>query len=142
KTGKSLPRPTLLRNNYGGSLSGPIIKDRFFFFYNYEARRDARQGTVNRLVPLTSLGQGLLKFKAQPPAVGGVLPATVPVTLTTAQLNALTTTPVGGTPLVDLNPVAVAILADAANKYPSNNTDVGDGVNTGGYRFNAPLPVK
>jgi len=138
-TGKSLPRPTLLRNNYGGSLSGPIKKDRLFFFYNYEGRRDARQGTVNRLVPLASLGQGLLKFNARNATTG----TNVPVTLTTAQLNALTTNGLpGGTPLVDLNPVTVAILANAASKYPSNNTDVGDGVNTGGFRFNAPLPVK
>jgi hypothetical protein len=134
KTGKSLPRPTLLRNNYGGSLSGPIKKDRLFFFYNYEARQDARQGTVNRLVPLASLGQGLLKFRASNGAN---------VTLTTAQLNSLTTNGLpGGTPLVDVNPVTVAILAGAAARYPSNNTDLGDGVNTGGYRFNAPLPVK
>ncbi|HEU0252310.1 MAG TPA: carboxypeptidase-like regulatory domain-containing protein, partial [Pyrinomonadaceae bacterium] len=84
-TGKSVVRPTLLRNNYGGSLEGPIVKDRFFFFYNYEARRDARQGTVNRLVPLASLGQGLLRFNARLPAsAGGGL---VPVTLNTAQLN-------------------------------------------------------
>lgn len=138
KTGKSLPRPTLLRNNYGGSLSGPIKKDRLFFFYNYEARQDARQGTVNRLVPLASLGQGLLKFTARTPAG-----ANVPVTLTPAQLNALTTNGLpGGVPLVDLNPVTMGILAGAASRYPSNNTDVGDGVNTGGYRFNAPLPVK
>jgi hypothetical protein len=137
-TGKSLPRPTLLRNNYGGSFSGPIKKDRFFFFYNYEARRDARQGTINRLVPLASLGQGLLKFTARTPAG-----ANVPVTLTTAQLNALTTNGLPtGTPLVDVNPVTVNILANAASKYVSNNTDVGDGVNTGGFRFNAPLPVK
>ena len=136
-TGKSLPRPVLLRNNYGGSFSGPIKKDRLFFFYNYEARRDARQGTINRLVPLASLGQGLLKFRAS----NGTN-----VTLTTAQLNALTTSVTNGVPsgaaLVDVNPVTVAILANAAAKYPSNNTDVGDGVNTGGYRFNAPLPVK
>jgi hypothetical protein len=142
-TGKSLPRPVLLRNNYGGSFSGPIVKDRFFFFYNYEARRDARQGTVNRTVPLASLGQGLLKFRAQPPAIGGVVQPTVLVTLTTAQLNALTTNGLStGTPVVDVNPVTVAILANAASKYPSNNTDLGDGVNTGGFRFNAPLPVK
>lgn len=133
-TGKSLPRPTLLRNNYGGSIGGPIKKDRLFFFYNYEARQDARQGTVNRLVPLASLGQGLLKFRASNGAN---------VTLTTAQLNALTTNGLpGGTPLVDVNPVTVAILAGAAARYPSNNTDLGDGVNTGGFRFNAPLPVK
>jgi hypothetical protein len=139
-TGKSLPRPVLLRNNFGGSFSGPIIKDRFFFFYNYEQRRDARQGTVNRLVPLASLGQGLLKFNARNASTG----LNVPITLTAAQLNSLTT--VGGNPaaqaVVDVNPVALAILADAARKYPSNNTDVGDGFNTGGFRFNASLPVK
>ncbi|CAN5534960.1 hypothetical protein BH10ACI2_BH10ACI2_14080 [soil metagenome] len=134
KTGKSLPRPTLLRNNFGGSIGGPIIKNRLFFFYNYEQRRDARQGTVNRTVPLASLGQGLLKFRASTGAL---------VTLTTAQLNGLTTNGLTtGTPLVDVNPVTVAILAGAAARYPSNNTDVGDGFNTGGYRFNASLPVK
>ncbi|HET7113093.1 MAG TPA: TonB-dependent receptor, partial [Pyrinomonadaceae bacterium] len=142
-TGKSLPRPTLLRNNYGGSLGGPIKKDRFFFFYNYEGRRDARQGTVNRLVPLASLGQGLLKFTARRP--DGSL---VPVTLNTAQLNQLTTgfnnttnTPTGNA-VVDVNPVTVGILASAAQRYPANNFRIGDGVNTGGFQFNTPLPVK
>ena len=137
-TKKALPRPVLLRNNFGGSLGGPIRKDRLFFFYNYEGRRDARQETVNRTVPLASLGQGLLKFNARTPAG-----ATVPVTLTTAQLNALTTNGLAtGTPLVDVNPVTVAILAAAAAKYPANNFRVGDGVNTGGFQFNAPRPVK
>ena len=145
-TGLSIPRPTLLRNNYGGSLEGPIKKDRFFFFYNYEERRDARQGTVNRLVPLASLGQGLLKFNARlPVSAGGGL---VPVTLNTTQLNGLTTsfnnttqTP-GGNPVVNVNPVTVAILANAAAKYPANNDRLGDLVNTAGFQFNAPLPVK
>jgi hypothetical protein len=144
-TGLSVKRPTLLRNNFGGSLSGPVMKDRFFFFYNYEGRRDARQGTVNRLVPLASLGQGLLRFTARTPGANGVL---VPVTLTTAQLNNLTTgfnnntqTPTGNA-LVNVNPVTIGILADAAAKYPANNFRIGDGVNTGGFQFNAPLPVK
>ncbi len=149
-TGKSIPRPTLLRNNYGGSLGGPAIKDRFFFFYNYEGRRDARQGTVNRLVPLATLGQGLLKFNAQPPRPCPTcpLPPPVPVTLNTSQLNSLTTgfnntthVPTGAS-LVDVNPVTVAILANAAAKYPANNFRIGDGVNTGGFQFNTPLPVK
>src|SRR5689334_18499938 len=142
-TGKSIPRPTLLRNNYGGTLGGPVVKDRFFFFYNYEGRRDARQGTVNRIVPLASLGQGLLKFTARTPT--GTL---VPVTLSTAQLNQLTTgfnnttnTPTGAA-VVDVNPVTVGILANAAAKYPANNFRVGDGVNTGGFQFNTPLPVE
>ena len=72
----------------------------------------------------------------------------MPVTLTTAQLNQLTTTfnnntntPTGN-PLVDVNPVTVGILANAAAKYPANNFRIGDGVNTGGFQFNTPLPVK
>jgi Carboxypeptidase regulatory-like domain len=144
-TGKSIPRPTLLRNNFGGSLGGPVMKDRFFFFYNYEGRRDARQGTVNRTVPLASLGQGLLRFNARTPGPNGVL---VPVTLTTAQLNNLTTgfnngtqTPTGNA-LVNVNPVTVGILAGGAARYPANNFRLGDGLNTGGFQFNAPLPVK
>ncbi|MBA4183243.1 MAG: hypothetical protein H0X49_04435 [Acidobacteria bacterium] len=36
------PRPKLIRNTFGGAIGGPIIKDRAFFFYSYEGRRDAR----------------------------------------------------------------------------------------------------
>lgn len=147
--GKSLPRPVLLRNNYGGSLGGPAIKDRFFFFYNYEGRKDARQQTVNRIVPLASLGQGLLRFRVQPPrpSAGAPLPPTQLVTLTTAQLNQLTTgfnnttdTPTGAA-LVDVNQFTRGVLAGAAARYPANNFRVGDGFNTGGYQFNASVPV-
>lgn len=142
-TGKSVPRPILIRNNFGGSLEGPIKKDRLFFFYNYEGRRDSRQDTVNRTVPLASLGRGELKFLARLPTG-----ATVPVTLTTAQLNSLTTSVSAttglptGNPLVDINPVTQGILAAAAAKYPSNNNRLGDGVNTGGFQFNAFVPLK
>ena len=140
--GKSIPRPVLLRNNFGGSLSGPIKRDRLFFFYNYEGRRDARQVPVNRTVPMASLGQGLLKFVARRPD-----DSTTVVTLTTAQLNSLTTgfnnntqTPTG-LALVDINPVTRDILAQAAAKYPANNCRVGDCLNTGGFQFNASVPA-
>src|SRR5205823_7574872 len=36
-----IPRPALIRNTFGPSIGGPIIKDKFFFFYSYEGRRDA-----------------------------------------------------------------------------------------------------
>jgi Carboxypeptidase regulatory-like domain len=140
--GKSLPRPVLLRNNFGGSLGGPIKKDRVFFFYNYEGRRDARQVTVNRTVPLASLGQGLLKFVAHKPDGSSAV-----VTLNTTDLNGLTTgfnnntqTPTGNA-LVNVNPVTRDILAAAAARYPANNFRLGDGLNTGGFQFNASVPV-
>lgn len=123
-------RPKLLRNVFGGSLEGPVVKDRFFFFFNYEGRRDARQATAVRIVPLPSLGRGELKFRTN---------TGVEVTLTTAQLNNLT---LGGVPVVDMNPVAIGILAGAAARYPANDTTTGDTRNTGGFRFNAGLPVE
>ena len=43
---------------------------------------------------------------------------------------------------MNINPVTVGILANAAAKYPANNFRLGDGVNTGGFQFNASLPVK
>jgi hypothetical protein len=39
------------------------------------------------------------------------------------------------------NSAVFGILADAAKRYPANDTTVGDGLNTGGYRFNASNPV-
>lgn len=122
-----LKRPTLLRNVYGGSLGGRIVKDRAFFFYSFEGRRDASQTAVSpRIVPLANLGQGVLRYRISATQVGS---------LTTAQLNQIF-------PAVGINPAAVSALGAAAAKYPANDFTIGDGINTAGYRFNAPLPVK
>jgi hypothetical protein len=34
-------RPPLTRNQFGASLGGPAIRNKLFFFFNYEGRRDA-----------------------------------------------------------------------------------------------------
>lgn len=125
-----VPRPKLLRNLFGGRLGGPIVKKRLFFFYNYEGLREAKETTVVRAVPLPGLGQGSVRFRNS----GGNL-----ITLTTAQINALTS---NGLPVVDVNPIAAGILAGAASRYPANDTAIGDRLNTGGFRFNAGAPVQ
>jgi Carboxypeptidase regulatory-like domain len=122
-----LPRPKLLRNLFGGSVGGPIKKDRLFFFYNYEGRRDASEQAVGpRIVPLAGLGQGSVSYVNDS---GGV------TTLNRNQLSQIYSS-------VGLNPVTLAILADAAQRYPANDFSVGDGLNTGGFRFNARTPLK
>src|SRR6185369_8739771 len=40
-----------------------------------------------------------------------------------------------------LNPAAVSAINAAATSHPSNDNSVGDKLNTGGFRFNAPTPV-
>ncbi|MDQ3665108.1 MAG: TonB-dependent receptor [Acidobacteriota bacterium] len=122
-----LKRPVLLRNVFGGAVGGPIIRERTFFFYSYEGRRDASQEPAGaQTVPLASLGRGELRYRNPS---GGI------TTLTTAQLNTIF-------PSVGINPLAVSALAAAAASYPANDLTIGDGLNTGGFRFNAPRPVE
>ncbi len=122
-------RPSLARDVFGGSIGGPIIKDRAFFFYSYEGQRQVEAIPVVRLVPLASLGQGQLRFFGAAP--GDPAGTNRLITLSTAELNSIYST-------VGINPAAVAVLAGAAARYPANDTSVGDGLNTGGFRFNAP----
>lgn len=41
----------LVRNNFGGSFSGPIIRNKGFFFFNYEGLRHTRSQTMVATVP-------------------------------------------------------------------------------------------
>lgn len=37
-----LPRDVLKRNQYGGTLGGPVVKDKFFFFVGYQGQRQSQ----------------------------------------------------------------------------------------------------
>ena len=122
-----VPRRTLLRNTYGGAIGGPIKKDKLFFFYSYEGRRDASSSPISpRTVPTATLGQGIIRFNASNGTVGQ---------LTAADLAQIFPDTNG------INPAALAALKKGA-AYGVNSTGVGDGLNTGGFIFNAPARVQ
>jgi hypothetical protein len=49
------PRPVLKRNQFGGTLGGPIVKDRAFFFFGYQGQRQNSIAVGNLLTVYTPL---------------------------------------------------------------------------------------
>jgi hypothetical protein len=118
------PRPKLIRNVFGGSLGGPVIKDRFFFFFSYEGRRDASEQSVLRNVPTETLRQGVVRYPNQSGGITTLTPADI------ARIYPAT----GG-----VNQAALDILKTAP--LP-NDFSVGDNLNRAGFRFNAPVSTR
>lgn len=133
------PRPQLTRNQFGGSLGGPVIKNHLFFFQDYEGRRDAQGVSYTRTVPLDSFRAGSISYirtglnNAGATCAASSRNTSTPeciATLTPAQVAALDPRLIGG---------SAALLAFINTRYPrANDLTLGDGINTGGFRFNAP----
>ena len=137
-----LPRPPLLRNFFGGSVGGPIKKDRAFFFFAYEGLREATSSQGLQIVPLQHVGQGIIRYRTANGASDAGCPAGTPSgfnCLDAAEINAAYLAANGITPGVNAN--AINFLRDKTQRYVANDTTVGDGINTGGFRFNAPTPT-
>lgn len=128
-------REQIDRNIFGGAIGGPIVKDKFFFFYAYEGQRQKTETSVVRTVPLASLGNGIFNFFGTLP---GEDPEEVParlISLNLAQLNTIYSQ-------AGINPISLAVLNGAATRYRANDSSsgAGDELNTSGFRFNAPNP--
>ncbi len=121
----NIGRPKLIRNIYGGSVGGPVIKNKTFFFGNFEGRQDAREDTALRTVPTASFRQGILKYRNR---AGGV------TELSPAQIR--TQVDPGG---IGVSPAAQQLF----QSYPlPNDETTGDLLNTAGYRFVAPIRLR
>jgi hypothetical protein len=120
-------RPPLIRNQFGANLGGPIWKNKLFFFFDYNGRRDTLSNEVDRTVPLTSFENGTLTYFTNEQAG------------TTSSINAAQ--------VAAFDPKGIgydaAMIQFISGRYPAANDlsgDKGDLLNTAGFRFNAPFP--
>jgi hypothetical protein len=60
-----IPRPQLVQNQFGGTIGGPIVKDRTFFFFNYEGFTRRNGIPFSGRVPTPAELSG--DFRADPP---------------------------------------------------------------------------
>jgi hypothetical protein len=61
-------KPEYRRNQYGGMLGGPVIKDRTFFFVDYQGQRQSVGRTVTSNVPTLAERSGVFRQNIYDPA--------------------------------------------------------------------------
>ncbi len=123
------PRPPLIRNQFGADVGGPIWRDKAFFFFDWESRKDTLSNLEDRTVPMGTNTSGYRGGQFAYVTDEGDI-----ATMTNSQLAAYDPNGIGW------NQAEISLFQ---KRFPQANDlsgVVGDLVNTAGYRFNAPFP--
>ncbi len=144
-SGESNRPPKLIRNIFGAAVGGPIIKNRLFFFANYEGGRQREENSALRVVPTDALRDGVMMYQCDDPAdprcgknVQGQ----------SGQSYAVPAGFFGLSPddLIGMDPVTAVpkgpnpVVLSYLQTFPHpNDNSVGYGVNFQGYRFKGPI---
>ena len=111
------PKPFLRYDNYGGAVSGPIIKNKLFFYFNVDKIYDNGGGsTQTATVPTTAMRAG--DFTGMPTIYDPATPIVCPTPTTCSRTSFTSET--GANKIASSRFDAVAAAAQAY--YPASNT--------------------
>jgi carboxypeptidase family protein len=159
-----IPRTALERNQFGGNVGGPAWKDRLFFFFEYDGRRDNSALSTLDIVPFPHVKLGQLAYinNSQDGLANNQCPS-ARLGASDTPTSCISFTPLAGPGSVAaLDPCSNPANNCAANtpgfqaagidptllnifktRYPNpNDFSAGDGINTAGFLFNSPDDLK
>jgi hypothetical protein len=117
------PKPKLKRNQPGGRLGGPIMKNKLFFFGYYEAFRQEQAGAQNVTIPANAdFGDGVFRYVATDGQLRSV--------------NILQLTGQVADPKYKADVISKIPAASNVNNYDRGDSKAGRILNTAAYRFN------
>ena len=125
-------QPSLIRNQVGFSVGGPIVKDKLFFYGNLEIFRERTQAGTRATVLTDTARQGLFRYIAQNDDPGNGITAGQVVEIDLLALRGLS-----------LDPTIQSLLGgvpSTINDFQVGDSSPGQLLNTGGFFFNKGSP--
>ena len=103
-------KPPLVRNQFGFTFGGPIIRDRTFFFLDYEGFREIQKNLVFSTLPTMAQRNGILSVAVRDPFTNTTYAAGTPVPMTAFARKVLNELPSPNVPGVTANNYSELVL--------------------------------
>ncbi|MEO7132921.1 MAG: carboxypeptidase-like regulatory domain-containing protein, partial [Vicinamibacterales bacterium] len=131
--------PKLDKDIFGGSLGGPIMRNKLFVFANLESLKEKSEAPVVRNVPSNSMRDGVLLYRCAVAALcpGGTVRGVSNAHTVPEGFYGMTPAEIAAIDPLGIGPSRLAL--EYFRKYPAPNDPGRDGRNLMDYRFAAPI---